>query len=164
MLSAAGKTQAILDYVVMPIPLIGAVLRRNLVARWCDALKLGVQSGLDLPASLELAGDAVASPLMKRDGQALIQTLEAGRPLDQHPPLIVTPETIPAAIHLASHQHDLPSLLDNLSKMYQQQAELRLSTLQSTLAPILLIVLAALIGSVISALFLPLVALMPSVL
>lgn len=163
-LSAAGKTQAILDYVVMPIPLIGAVLRRNLVARWCDALKLGVQSGLDLPASLELAGDAVASPLMKRDGQALIQTLEAGRPLDQHPPLIVAPETVPAAIHLASHQHDLPSLLDNLSQMYQQQAELRLSTLQSTLAPILLIVLAALIGSVISALFLPLVALMQSVL
>ncbi len=162
-LSAAGKSQSILDYAVMPIPLIGAVLRRNLVARWCDALKLGVQSGLDLPASLELAGDAVASPLLRLDGQALIQTLQAGRPLNEHPRLMVAPEAVPAAIHLASHQHDLPSLLANLSQMYQQQAELRLATLQSTLAPILLIVLAALIGSVISALFLPLVSLMQSV-
>jgi type IV pilus assembly protein PilC len=162
-LRATGKSQAVADYLLMPLPLIGTVLRRNLVARWCDALKLGVQSGLDLPASLELAGDAVASPLLKRDGQALIQTIESGKPLNEHPRLLVAPEAVPAAIHLASHQHDLPSLLDNLSQMYQQQAELRLATLQSTLAPILLILLAGLIGSVISALFLPLVHLMQAV-
>lgn len=162
-LRAAGKSQAVLDYIVMPIPLIGTVLKRNLVARWCDALKLGVQSGLDLPASLALAGDAVASPLLKRDGEALIQTLEAGRGLDEHPRLIVAPEAVPAAIHLASSRHDLPSLLDNLSQMYQQQAELRLATLQSTLAPVLLIVLAALIGTVVAALFLPLLKLMQAV-
>lgn len=162
-LRAAGKSQAFVDYLVMPIPLIGTVLRRNLVARWCDALKLGVQSGLDLPASLELAGDTVASPLLSRDGQALIQTLEAGRPLNEHPPLAVAPEAVPAAIHLASQQHDLPTLLDNLSQMYQEQAELRLATLQSTLAPFLMILLAGLIGSVITALFLPLVRLMDAV-
>jgi type IV pilus assembly protein PilC len=162
-LRVMGKSQAVLDYVVMPIPLIGAVLKRNLIARWCDALKLGVQSGLDLPASLQLAGDAVASPLLKRDGQALIQTLESGRALDEHPRLAVAPEAVPAAIHLASQQHDLPSLLENLSQMYQQQAELRLATLQSTLAPILLIVLAALIGTVVAALFLPLIQLMQAV-
>lgn len=162
-LRAAGKSQALVDYIVMPIPLIGTVLRRNLVARWCDALKLGVQSGLDLPASLELASDAVASPLLKRDGQALIETLEAGRPLDEHPRLTVAPEAVPAAIHLASQQHDLPSLLDNISQMYQEQAELRLTTLQSILAPFLLILLALMIGGVISALFLPLVSVMQSV-
>ena len=162
-LRASGKAQAAVDYLVMPLPLIGPVLRLNLIARWCDALKLGVQSGLDLPAALELASDAVASPLLRLDGQALIQTLESGRSLDEHPRLNVAPETVPAAIHLASHRHDLPSLLENIAQMYQQQAEFRLVTLQSILSPILLIVLAVLIGGVISALFLPLVSVMRAV-
>ncbi len=162
-LRMAGKSQAVLDYVVMPLPLIGAVLRRNLIARWCDALKLGVQSGMDLPASLELAGDAVGSPILRRDGNALIETLESGRPLNEHPHLKITPEAVPAAIHLASHRHDLPSLLENISQMYQQQAEIRLATLHSILSPIMLILLASVIGLVISALFLPLVKLMQAV-
>ncbi len=162
-LRAAGKSQAIVDYLIMPIPVIGAVIRRNLVARWTDALKVGVQAGMDLPASLELAGDAVASPLLRRDGQVLSQTIESGRPLDEHPRLIVAPEAVPAAIHLASNKHDLPTLLENISQMYQQQAELRLGTLQTILTPFFLILLAVLIGTMIAAMFLPLVKLMQAV-
>jgi len=162
-LKASGKSQAVVDYLVLPIPLIGTVLRRNLVARWCDALKLGVQSGMDLPGAFGLAGDAVASPLLKRDGQVLTETLASGRGIDEHAGLKVAPEAVPAAIHLASKQRDLPSMLEMLSQMYQQQAELRLATLQAMLMPLMLMILAAVIGSVVAAMFLPLVKLMQSV-
>ncbi|MEX2388339.1 MAG: type II secretion system F family protein [Phycisphaeraceae bacterium] len=163
LLALGGRAQAVSDYVLMPLPLIGPVLRANLVARWCDAARLGVQAGLDLPAAFDLAGEAVASPLALRDAAALRQTLEAGRPLDDHPRLLVIPATVPTAIHLASQRHDLSAMLENLTRMYQQQADLRLSTLQITLTPLLLIFMAMMIGVVVSALFLPLVQLMNSV-
>ncbi|MEX0745887.1 MAG: type II secretion system F family protein [Phycisphaeraceae bacterium] len=160
LLSASGKAQAASDYLLTPLPLLGPVLRANLAARWCDAARLGVQAGLDLPAAFELAGDAVASPLAQRDGRALRATLEAGRSLDQHPPLAVIPATVPAAVHLASQRHDLAGVLENLAQMYQQQAELRLSTLQIALTPLMLLALAIILGLVISAMFMPLVQLM----
>ncbi|MFA9480378.1 type II secretion system F family protein [Phycisphaerales bacterium AB-hyl4] len=158
-----GRAQAVSDQFFMPWPLLGPVLRANLVARWCDAVRLGVQAGMDLPAALELAGEAVNSPLVRRDVRALRETLEAGQPLDEHPRLAVIPATVPAAIHLASQRHDLAEMMENLARMYQQQAELRLTTLQITLTPLLLVVLALIIGTVVSAMFLPLIQLMQSV-
>ena len=163
LLRSLGKAQAFVDYLMLPIPMIGLVLQRNLIARWCDALKLGIQAGLDLSDSLTLAGDVVGSPLLKRDGQTLIDTLESGQPIEKHGRLTLAPESVPAAIHLASHRHDLPSLLDNLADIYQQQAELRTTMLQAVLTPILLVAVAMIIGVIVSALFMPLAAMMTAV-
>src|SRR5687767_4652775 len=41
-----GRDRAVVDVVMLPMPLIGPVLKRNLVARWCDAVRLGVEAGL----------------------------------------------------------------------------------------------------------------------
>jgi hypothetical protein len=38
------------------MPLVGPVLKRNLIARWCDAVRLGVEAGLDLPRAIEAGG------------------------------------------------------------------------------------------------------------
>lgn len=160
---ASGRSQALVDHVLLPIPLIGPILRRNLVARWCDALRLGVEAGLDLPAAIGLAGDATASPLAQRDGERLVRALEEGRPINEPRKLAVVPATVPAAIHLAAQGHDLPGLLANLAAMYQEQAEMRLSSLQALLTPMILLVLAFTLGGVVAALFLPLIKLLQSV-
>src|SRR5687767_10587247 len=56
---ATGHDRTFVDAVVLPLPLIGPVLRRNMIARWCDAVRLGVEAGLDLPRAVQLAGEAV---------------------------------------------------------------------------------------------------------
>src|SRR5688572_16811746 len=45
-LRASGWSGPIVEHVLLHAPLIGTVLRRNLVARWCDALRIGVEAGL----------------------------------------------------------------------------------------------------------------------
>src|SRR5439155_11309650 len=94
-----GWDRAIIDYVVLPMPLIGSVLRRNLVARWCDAVRLGVQSGLDLPAAMELAGEAVGSPLLRCDGYELSAAVQAGETPDRVSTRML-PATVAAAMTL----------------------------------------------------------------
>ena len=190
MLQLSGADRAVIDKFVLPLPLIGPVLRQNLVARWCDALRLGVHAGLDLPAAVELAGDAVGSPaLPSRDGQSLIVSLQAGRPLSaagnaapagtdaagvvayRGPgissgiarPHEILPASVVAAMELGSAQHDLPSMLHTLSQMYQQQADTRLNTVPAILTPLLLLLAAFIIGFVILGLFAPLIALIQGV-
>jgi type IV pilus assembly protein PilC len=160
-LRTTGKDRAATDYLLLPLPLIGPVLRRNLIARWCDAVRLGILSGMDLPGALALASDAVGSVRLRRDGQLMIAMLESGQPIDQSAGRTsLIPATVPAAMGLA--RQDLPDVLQAMSEMYQQQAEMRLALIPVLLTPVLILLVAIVIGFVIAALFLPFINLITS--
>ena len=159
-LRMTGRDRAAADLLLLPLPLIGSVLSRNLIARWCDAVRLGVQAGLDLPRAIELAGEAVGSPRLKHDSDDLVQAVQSGQRVDMlagHTRLL--PATVPAAMSLSIPNQDLAATLGTLSEMYQQQAETRLALLPSLLTPILIILIAITIGFVILALFVPFISL-----
>jgi type IV pilus assembly protein PilC len=149
-----------LGAVAFRLPLIGPILRSNLIARWCDALELAVTAGLDLPAAIGLASSSIDVPRLQSDSQQLIDVLAAGQPLTNIDRPRILPATIPAVMQLASSHGNLPESLHGLSEMYQQEAELRLTALPSIIVPVLISILAILIGFVIVAMFAPLVALL----
>ena len=53
---------------LLATPLLGPIVRDDLVARWCDAISIGVSAGIDLPTAVGLADDVIASPGLRRDG------------------------------------------------------------------------------------------------
>jgi type IV pilus assembly protein PilC len=142
----------------LPLPLIGPVLRRELIARWCDALRLGVQAGLDLSRTVQLASDIIGSPALARDTRVILQQLSSGQPLDQITArLSVLPASVLAVLQMAIERSDVASALDTLATMYQQQAELKIAAAQNVLTPLLVLIVAGIIGVVILGLFLPVV-------
>jgi type II secretory pathway component PulF len=149
-----GWDRAIGDMLLLPLPLVGPVMRWNLVARWVDALRIAVVAGMDLPGAIAVAGDAVGSPRLRRDGQALIEALERGEPLTQAQ-LRLLPAALPAALELGTRAADLPTMLDTLTQMYQQQSEARLRMVPVVLTPLLLLLVAGSIGFVIAGITMP---------
>jgi type II secretory pathway component PulF len=147
------------------VPFLGVILRANLLARWIDALRLGIEAGLDLPRALALAAAASGDTPLEHDANLLAQRLGQGLPLsDFHTRRI--PETVTAAIELATAAgsgSDLSSVLYSLSRMYEQQAEQRLRLMPSILTPILLILIAISVSLTIGSMLLPLVNLIKSV-
>lgn len=152
---ARGVEQQVAERLFMPLPLIGPVLRRNLAARWCDAVSLGVDAGLDLPASIDLANEAVGSPATARDGEHLIALLEGGGELRDASGLRVLGDSVPVAMHAGAGDHDLGQMMRTLRDMYERQADLRLGVLAAMLRPILVVAVGALLGLLIVGLFLP---------
>ena len=157
-LKNAGLQRIAMERTVFHLPLIGPILRYNLLARWCDAVALSIKSGLDLPRAIALANDAVASPTLTRDSEQLIAALQSGQPLDTVQRTRLLPATAVATMSLASAQSDLGGAMNTLSEMYQQQSQLRLSILPAVLTPLLLVLMVLVIGIVIIAMFLPLIA------
>jgi type IV pilus assembly protein PilC len=157
--------QAVQDAVVSRLPLVGPVVRRSLVSRWCDATRLGVMGGLDLPAAMRTAGDAVGSARLRRDTEAIIGRMESGQPIDSGMPSrgALLPGSVTAAIELASQNRNLPETLGTLSEMYRQQALARVGVIPAVLTPMLLAILMLVIGAIILALFAPFVSLIESV-
>lgn len=159
LLQWSGRSSAIVERLILPLPLIGPILRNNLLARWCDAARIGVEAGLDLPAALGLAGDAMRSGRLSADGAALVAALAAGQPLTAARTRLL-PASVPAALEFASGYHDLGTTLRSLAELYQRQAELRLTALPQVLTPILVLILALFIGFVVFGLLAPLVLLL----
>jgi type IV pilus assembly protein PilC len=158
----ADVRQHVMELLLFPLPVIGRALKQNLLARWCDALKLGVEAGLDLPAAITLAGQAVASPRLINDGAAIVETLNAGHPLNENIHTRLIPPTVIAVLSLAAASNDLPSGLNTLSLMFQQQAEMKMSLIPTILTPVLIILMAIMIGFVVVAMFAPMIALISS--
>lgn len=158
-----GRGGWLRDHVLMRLPLVGPALNRNLMARWCDMLRVGVSAGMDLPAALQLSGQVVGSRRAQDDTQRLIDVVESGGTLDDSVRLSLIPASVPAAIQLAAEQADLAALVGDLSVIYEQQAEIRLAGIQTYLGPALLLVLGLVMGLTATALFLPLVRLMQSI-
>ena len=157
-LQSSGRDQMVLDALGLPLPLLGPILQRNLIARWCDAVYLSVTAGLDLPKAIELADEAIASPLVTADGDKLIEALSKGGTLSSAGPLNVLTDSVTAAMDLACEGRDLPATLATLSQMYQQQADVRVSMVNIILTPILLAVMAISMGLLVVSLFLPLIS------
>jgi type IV pilus assembly protein PilC len=156
--------RALADAVLLRLPLVGPVMKRNLVARWVDALRIGIVAGMDLPGAIEVANDAVASPRLRRDGETLLGALQSGGALTQPPqPLWLLPPAVAAAIERASQTGDLPGTLEVLAQMYQQQAEMRLRIVPVVVTPVLLLIVAASIGFVMAALLLPIFRLIQAI-
>lgn len=151
-----GRDHVVIETLFWPMPLLGTVLKRSAIARWCGALRIGVNAGLDLPTSIELAGEAVGSPAARQDGQYMIDTLQAGATIDQTVGLRLIPQSTIVSMQLAADRGDLADTLDQLTLLYESQAEQRLGILRSALAPITLVVIATMIFFVIMGLTAPL--------
>jgi type II secretory pathway component PulF len=151
----AGKRMT--ERVLLRMPVIAPILRLNLLARWCDALSLAVNAGLDLPGSLLLAGNAVGSGRLLADSQTLAGAVSAGQPIDTKETRFL-PLVVPTALRLGAEHHDLPATSAMLAKMYQEQAEIRMSILPQVLTPIFMILTAVCIALALVAAILPVIA------
>jgi len=156
----SGADGAFTDRVLLRLPLIGRALKLNLLARWCDALRLAVVAGMDLPSAIKLAADTVHSPALRRDSLELISALERGLPLEAANATDILPAVVPPMIELASRSADLPAAMETLSSLYQQQAEIRIRGIPMILTPLLMIIVALLLGFVVAGLMMPMIRLL----
>ena len=142
-----------LEPLLLRVPLVGPVLKWNLLARWCDGVHLGISSGLDLPESIELASDVASSRGLATDGRSLVEALGSGRAMTDAVAFRMMPPLVPAMLQSGSERSDLVAATASLAQMYQEQAEVRLAVLPAVLSPLMLVVTAVGVGlAIVSAL------------
>jgi type IV pilus assembly protein PilC len=164
-LRLAGRDAPVRDLIGLRLPLVGATLRRSLVSRWCDAVRLGIESGMDLPRAMRTGADAVGSPRLTRDVERLAGRVESGEPLNGGGGGLV-PATVLSAVELASRQGGpgaLAEVLATLSRMYRQQARAKTAVIPAVLTPLLLALLTVIIGFVITGVFAPFITLIQGI-
>ena len=155
--TASGRV--ILDRVKLRVPMLGDLLRKSAISRFTRTLGTLVESGVPILQALNItkdtAGNAVISDaIMKvhdavKEGESIVAPLEAS---GVFPPLVIS------MIDVGEETGQLPNMLLKVADVFDDEVDNSVAGLTSMLEPLMIVFLALVVGSIVIALFMPLIS------
>lgn len=148
------------DQLLLKTPFINQLFQKAILARFARTAGMLLANGVPLLQALALGKETTGSPATDHLFEAVSLSIEQGASmtasLRQHsffPPLIIN------MVEVGESTGQLPQMLLNVATYYEEELEHLLDRLLTLLEPCLILILALITGTVIIALFLPLVTL-----
>ncbi len=160
-LSASPASRRFKESLVMNIPVIGRLYHAGVLARLSDAMALLVSSGCDMPACLTLGAHASGSERTTLECDMLAKGIAEGAGImETGCNTFMIPKLFLYSVQLGSQRNELQDNLYSLSEMYTEQTKCLQGRLEAVLEPVLIIFLGLTIGTIVIAMFLPMVKMM----
>jgi len=155
--TAVGRV--ILDRVKLKMPLFGDLVRKSAISRFSRTLGTLVTSGVPILQALnitrETAGNSIIGDAIGKvhdsvkEGESIVQPLEAS---GVFPPMVIS------MIDVGEETGQLPEMLLKIAEVYDDEVDNAVAGLTSLLEPIMIVFLAVVVGTIVIALFLPLIS------
>jgi type IV pilus assembly protein PilC len=146
------------------MPALGPVISKVAISRFSRTLGTLVSSGVPILQALtivkETSGNVIVSNAVAavhesvKEGETITAPLEAS---NVFPPMVVS------MVDVGEQTGALPEMLMKIADNYDEEVDNAVSAMTSLLEPIMIVFLAVIVGSIVIALFLPLISLMNSV-
>jgi len=147
------------DKVLLKMPPIGPVISKVAISRFARTLGTLVSSGVPILQALmivkETAGNVIIAEAVSRvhesvkEGETITAPLEAS---GVFPPMVVS------MVDVGEQTGAMPEMLLKIADNYDEEVDNAVSAMTSLLEPIMIIFLAVIVGSIVIAMFLPLIA------
>lgn len=150
------KIQSLLQHLLLHFPLIGSTLQKNIHARIARTLATTLLSGLPLIESLRHAGEISAYKEYKKAFQSIALAIKSGTSL--HKAMSDTklfPSFMLQMIAIGEESATLDKILEKIAECYENQFDQTITIFCTLIEPIIMIILAFIIGSMIIAIYLP---------
>lgn len=142
----------------LKLPLFGDLLTKTAIARFSRTLGTLVSSGVPILQALnitkETAGNIVIADAISnvyesvKEGESMVTPLEASG---------LFPAMVISMIQVGEETGQLPDMLTKVADVYEEEVDVAVAGLTSLLEPIMIVFLAVVVGTIVIALFLPLV-------
>ncbi len=150
------KGAQFLDRLRMGLPVAGDILLKFRLTQFCRTLSTLLSSGIPLVSSLEVAGGAMGSPVMRHAMSAAAKGVREGKTL--HKALDETgivPGLLTEMVEVGESTGALPAMLNSVSEFYEDELDARLARLIALVEPLLLLVVGGVVLVILIALYLP---------
>jgi type IV pilus assembly protein PilC len=154
-----AKGERLIDRVAIGLPLFGVILLKSAVARLTRTFGTLLGSGVPMLDALLITRDTsgnrhVAEAIATvhdrvRDGADVASSLAETR---------VFPELVSSMIEVGEETGALPLMLTRVADIYDEEVDQAVAALTSLIEPLLIVFLAAVVGTIVIALFLPIVS------
>ena len=154
--SRSDSGSSMIDRFLLRIPLIGSILLKYQVANFSRMMSTLLAGGLPLVSALETAGPAMSSSVIRRGLETAVEEVRGGKQLSRciesqnvFPPLAIE------MIEVGESTGALPGMLTSVAEFYEEDVQTALTAALSLIEPMILIVMAVVVGSVLISLYLP---------
>jgi type IV pilus assembly protein PilC len=144
------------DAAKLHLPLFGQLIRKAVMARMCRTLSVLLNAGITLLDAMETTARVSANKVIEnalltaarqmQDGGTVAETL---RRTGEFPGMVIQ------LVATGEESGTLPAMLGRAAGYYEQQVDNQVATLSSLIEPIMIVIMGAIAGSVIFALYLP---------
>ena len=149
----------VLDRVKLRAPLFGDLIRKTAISRFSRTLGTLVTSGVPILQALnitrETAGNSVIARAISqvhdsvKEGESIVLPLETS---GAFPPMVIS------MIDVGEETGQLPEMLLKIAEVYDDEVDNSVAALTSLLEPIMIVFLALVVGTIVIALFMPLIS------
>jgi type IV pilus assembly protein PilC len=148
------------DRIYLWIPIIGPLIEKTVVARTMRTLGTLVSSGVPILEALSIVRETCTNAVFERMYQRVYESIREGDTISQ--PLKesrLVDDMVVNMIDVGEETGDLDSMLYKIADVYDEEVDVMVESLISLLEPIMIVVLGFIIGTIVIALFLPLIKL-----
>ena len=147
------------DRIKLRAPLFGDLIRKTSISRFSRTLGTLVTSGVPILQALtitrETAGNMVIARAISqvhdrvKEGESIVLPLETS---GAFPPMVIS------MIDVGEETGQLPEMLLKIAEVYDDEVDNSVAALTSLLEPIMIVLLALIVGTIVIALFMPLIS------
>lgn len=152
--TTGGRLQ--IDALMLKIPIIGDVLRKTAVARFCRTLGTLISSGVPILEGMDItaktSGNMVIQNAIIKSKEAVEQGRNISTPLAEtkvFPPMVVQ------MVGVGEATGALDAMLSKVADFYEDEVDNAVANLTSLMEPIMIAMLGGIIGFIVIAMYLP---------
>jgi type II secretory pathway component PulF len=145
-----------LDKTMLRVPLVGELIRKEITSRMAVVLSALLRSGLPFVEAVKITKGTLRNRVFRRAMDAYETAVSAGRDVAQ--PLETSGVFSPMVVHMLAvgqQAGELEEMLDHLATSYDRQVATAAQRLTALLEPLLIVLLAVLVGFIAFATILP---------
>ncbi len=148
----------LLDRMLLHMPPVGDLFKRAAIARFTRTFGTLLSSGVPILQCLiitrETIGNSVLQDAIDKVHDRVKEGDSVSAPLEQ---TRVFPTMVTSMIDVGEETGELPEMLNRIADTYDEEVDNAVASLTSVIEPILIVVLALIVGVIVIALFLPII-------
>jgi len=158
-IKAWEKTEAgglVIDNLRMRMPLMGPIVRKEAVARFCRTMSTLVQGGVPILTSFEVAERAVGNRVLRKAVEQVKAAVREGESLAE--PLRrsgVFPSLVINMVAVGEETGSLDTMLSRVADAYDSEVSNRLRQLISLVEPAVILMMGVVIGAIVLSMLIP---------
>lgn len=151
----------ILDKIKLSLPVSGQIVEKTVVARTMRTLGTLISSGVPILEALAIVRETSMNVVFEeayqrvyesiREGETIAQPMKESRLVD---------DMVVNMIDVGEETGDLDTMLNKIAEVYDEEVDVLVESLISLLEPIMIVILGFIVGTIVIALFMPLLALL----
>ena len=146
----------ILDRILLKIPIIGMLLQKIAIARFCRTLSTLSAAGVPILDGIEITARTSGNAIIEDALMGVKKEVEEGKTIsDPLSKIRLFPQMVVSMIGVGEATGALDTMLSKIADFYEDEVDIAVAGLMSILEPILILWLGGVIGFIVISLYLP---------